>query len=307
MSAQTDDSGEPGLRIDDEFVAEHGPWMLKLAASILEDEALAQDAVQDALLAAHQAAADFAGRSAVRTWLYRITVNCTLAIRRKRGADALPADTDALQPAFDANACRIEREWSGLTTPDEVLEDAERTLFVRRCVESLPEDYRICLQLRDFAELSVREIAGILDISESNVKVRTHRARSALKRLLEPLLRGESLDDALADLSAPAQSPGLKRIVKGLMTNYLPLMITCQQFEDFIIDYLEGELPNWQRALFEFHIKTCRECRDYLAAYRRARSIARAANALVASVGDIPNDLLRAVTLAQAGADGAPP
>ncbi len=59
----------------------------------------------------------------------------------------------------------------------------------------------------------------------------------------------------------------LWRWIKGMMLRRMPLMITCTEFEGFILAYLEGELPSRQRRVFEFHLKICRECRDYLAAH----------------------------------------
>jgi len=58
-------------------------------------------------------------------------------------------------------------------------------------IDKLPDNYRTVLLLRDVEEMSISEVAKILNISETNVKGRVHRARSALKKLLEPLLRGE--------------------------------------------------------------------------------------------------------------------
>ena len=58
-------------------------------------------------------------------------------------------------------------------------------------MQELPESYRMILQLRDIEELTTREVAEGLGLSEANVKVRLHRARSALKKLLEPLLKGD--------------------------------------------------------------------------------------------------------------------
>ncbi|MCP4319119.1 MAG: sigma-70 family RNA polymerase sigma factor [Hyphomicrobiales bacterium] len=57
----------------------------------------------------------------------------------------------------------------------------------------MPDNYRIVLVLRDIEEMTTQEVAELLDISEANVKVRLHRARAALKRLLEPLIRGQAV------------------------------------------------------------------------------------------------------------------
>ena len=283
------------LKVDRAVVREHGPWMLGLATRVLMDHHLAEDAIQEALIAVQSKGDDFDGRADIRTWLYRVTINAALTLRRKRVLNE--CSIEELQPDFEANACRIEEPWPELRTTEEVLEAAELTSYVRRSVQALPESYRICLQLRDFEELSVREVSEILDISVENVKVRTHRARSALKRLLEPLLRGGSVSD-IASAPLPAEAaPTASRIAKGVILSYLPMMITCRQFEDFIMDYLEGTLPKRTRHVFEFHIRACRECREYLAAYQRAREIARESQ-LVSTLSDLPEDLVEAVTIA---------
>ena len=287
------DSQEPRggrLEVDRRFVEEHTPWMFSLAQKILGDPGLAEDAVQEALLTAHDKGDSFEGRASIRTWLYRVTVNAALAVRQKQSRNV--ADVDALQPDFDSNACRIEAPWVELKTTEDVLEQDDLSAFVRRCVDSLPDPYRICLQLKDFEELSVADVASILDISETNVKVRTHRARSALKKLLEPLLRGRPLSEIMEGPVPADLSPSPMRRAKGLMLATMPLMITCEQFEAFIADYLEGSLPRRQHRLFEFHIRTCRECRDYLAAYERARQIA---SATAPAPTDAPPDLVDAV------------
>ena len=75
-------------------------------------------------------------------------------------------------------------------------------------------------------------------------------------------------------------------------------MLTCTEFESFILAYLEDELPGRQRRVFEFHLKICRECRDYLAAYRCTVALGKAAmrEDPSAPVPDaVPEDLIKAV------------
>ena len=286
------------VAVDTAFVEEHAPWMFKLTQRILADPQLAEDAVQEAFLAAHRKGGAFEGRSSVRTWLYRIAVNAALAIRQKHPPGEVE-DIDALQPDFDSNACRVESPLSELRSTQEVVDDAELADFVRRCVDSLPEPYRVCLKLRDLDEHSVADVAKMLDISEANVKVRTHRARSAMKKLMEPLLRGRPIAEILEGPVPVELSPSILRRAKGAMMARLPLMITCEQFEAFIADYLDDVLPERQRRLFEFHIRTCRECREYLAAYERSRSITRAS---MTTLDEVPADLLSAIVSALDGA-----
>ena len=91
------------------------------------------------------------------------------------------------------------------------------------------------------------------------------------------------------------------RRLKGFMLRHMHGMITCQQFEDFILAYLEGELPARQRRLFEWHIRLCRECREYLQAYRRSIETGQRvfADPDEALPQDVPEDLVRAIVAAR--------
>lgn len=177
-------------RAAEQLVRSHGPWMLSVARRITLDRALAEDCVQEALVKALNAIGKFEGRSALKSWLHRIVVN--QALMKLRTRTRLSEDSiDGLLPAFDENTCRIEAPWQRIAGPDEIVEQANLREFVHARIDELPESYRIVLQLRDIEELTTQEVADMLDLSESNVKVRLHRARSALKKLIEPLLRGE--------------------------------------------------------------------------------------------------------------------
>jgi RNA polymerase sigma-70 factor (ECF subfamily) len=165
-------------------------WMLKLAERLLGDRGLAEDAVQDAFISAFKGLDKFEGRSSLKTWLHRITVNAALTKLRqaKRRAEQ---SIDEDQAEFDQYACRIEMPWHYLASLDEVLENDDLRKLVNDNINALPDTYRIVLHLRDIEGYDTREVAEQLEISEANVKVRLHRARSALKKRLEPILRGE--------------------------------------------------------------------------------------------------------------------
>ena len=93
----------------------------------------------------------------------------------------------------------------------------------------------------------------------------------------------------------------LMRWMEGLMLKHVPMMITCGEFEDFIADYVDGALSDRQRRVFELHMRVCRECRDYLAAYRCTMEIAkRAYDDPEGPVPDeVPEDLIKAVLAAR--------
>ena len=82
------------------------------------------------------------------------------------------------------------RTWE---TPPDLLEKAETRALVRKSIDELPETYRTVLLLRDIEELSTEEVASLLAVSRTAVKVRLHRARQALRTLLEPHVRKGSV------------------------------------------------------------------------------------------------------------------
>jgi anti-sigma factor RsiW len=92
-----------------------------------------------------------------------------------------------------------------------------------------------------------------------------------------------------------------RRRVKGIVFNIMPMMITCRQFEDFLMAYMEGELLLRQKHVFEIHLKICRECREYLAAYQRTIEISRLAfeDPDAPLPADVPDDLVTAILAAR--------
>jgi len=81
----------------------------------------------------------------------------------------------------------------------------------------------------------------------------------------------------------------------------MPLMISCEEFEDFIVDYLEDALTPKQKFVFETHLRMCTECRDYFRAYRAAMDLVnRSTDAVDGSLPDhVPEDLVKAVVEAR--------
>lgn len=99
-------------------------------------------------------------------------------------------------------------------------------------------------------------------------------------------------------MTSPHRS--MMKRMHGLMFR-LPLMITCSAFEDFILAYLEDELPPRQRFVFELHLKVCRDCRDYLAAYQASMDWTRAATGQQEAeiLRNVPDDLVQAIIAAR--------
>jgi RNA polymerase sigma-70 factor (ECF subfamily) len=158
--------------------------LLAAARRLLRNEEDARDAVQSAFIRAYQSLSRFREESRISTWLHRILVNEALMRLRSKAARENES-IDDLMPAFvaDGHQTRETVDWS--EAADEALERAETAELIRRRIDQLPDLYRTVLVMRDIEEMSNAEVAEILGLSTNVVKVRLHRARQALRTLLE--------------------------------------------------------------------------------------------------------------------------
>jgi RNA polymerase sigma-70 factor (ECF subfamily) len=170
------------------MVRHYGGRMLATARRLLGNEHDANDAVQQAFISVFKSIAGFNGEARLSTWLHRIVVNAALAqMRYRRRRPELPIDD--LLPRFDE-----EGRWAGDNTQQSVARESlrenltderETQEMVRRCIDRLPEAYRSVLVLRDIEELNTVEAAEMLAVTPNAAKIRLHRARQALKTLIE--------------------------------------------------------------------------------------------------------------------------
>lgn len=172
----------------EEFVRGYGGRMLAVARRILRDEEESRDALQDAFLLAFRGLESFQGQSRLSTWMHRITANAALMklrSRRRRPEDPI----DDLLPRFYPDGHRIDPGPPWRDDPAGALEGKETAALVRDCIDRLPESYRTVLVLRDVEDLDTSETAQALGITADAVKMRLHRARQALRTLLDPHFR----------------------------------------------------------------------------------------------------------------------
>jgi RNA polymerase sigma-70 factor (ECF subfamily) len=159
--------------------------MLALARRMLPTEADAQDAVQDAFLSAVRSLDRFDGRARLTTWLHQITVNaCLMKLRSRRRRPE--RSIEGLLPEFlpDGHQQFPRGPWRAGAAGG--IEGDELRAFVRDRIDELPEAYRVVLLLRDLAGLDTQQTAIALNITTDAVRTRLHRARQALKTLLDP-------------------------------------------------------------------------------------------------------------------------
>jgi len=169
----------------DELVRFAGGRMLAVARRMLGREEDAQDAVQDAFLSAFKSLDRFDGRSQLTTWLHRITVNaCLMKLRSQRRRPEKAIEDFLPEYLEDGHQRKSSTPWKPLASGG--IEIEETRALVRSKIEELPEQFRLVLILRDIEELDTEEAATVLGITPNAVKTRLHRARQALRGLLDP-------------------------------------------------------------------------------------------------------------------------
>ena len=181
-----------------ELVRRHRDRLWAVALRTLGDREEAADAVQDALVSAYRSAHTFKGRSAVTTWLHRITVNACIDRARKAASrrTSLTDDTDRLDQL-------LEPQESAAVPAERA--DLQRQLAA--ALEELPTDQRAALVLVDMQGYAVAEASRILDIPPGTVKSRCARGRA---RLL-PLVRHLRPDGAASKAVGPERDEGRNR------------------------------------------------------------------------------------------------
>ena len=173
---------------DDDAFAElvhiHSGRLLAAARRLLRNDEDAADAVQEAFMAAFRSIDGFQGTARLSTWLHRIVINA--ALMKIRGSSRRPEESiEDLLPRFDADGYWATEVHSWGASSDDLLERRETRMLVRRCIDRLPETYRTVLVLRDIEDLGTEEAAEQLGISSNATKIRLHRARQALRTLLD--------------------------------------------------------------------------------------------------------------------------
>ena len=159
----------------------------RLAYGITRNTADAEEVVQDVFVTVFRKIGSFEARSALGTWIYRVTANTALNKRRGKRRELEVSIEDQL-PAFlpdghrAGDAAFVLADWS--RTPDEELMASDERAALARALDALPERYRAVVVLRDVEELSSEEVAEVLGESVAAVKSRLHRARMALREHL---------------------------------------------------------------------------------------------------------------------------
>lgn len=187
------------MNADDLHAALSGlrPRLLRFARLQLRDDALAEDAVQDAMLAAVEHAGQFAGAAAAATWIFAILKNKIVDEFRRRARQPQTATADEaaldeiIDELFDARGHWVDAPpaWA---SPEASFEQKRFWEVFEACMEGLPVRAGRVFGMRELMGLETEAICKELGISASNCWVLLHRARLGLRECLSHRWFGEA-------------------------------------------------------------------------------------------------------------------
>jgi RNA polymerase sigma-70 factor, ECF subfamily len=164
------------------LVERHGETMFRVAFRITENDQDAQEIVQETFLRGYRSLAGFDARADFRTWIYRIAVNCSLQLLKKRKSEAAVPITE-----------EFDEEHSGIQLadiaagPERLLLDREIEHRRQAAMDKMTEDERLAFVLRHLEGRSTEEIAAALDVTPNNARQAVFRAVQKMRRSLAPL------------------------------------------------------------------------------------------------------------------------
>ena len=164
------------------LVQRYNQRLFRLVRSIVQPDAEAEDALQDAYLSAFTRLAGFEGRSSFSTWISRIAIR--IAGARRERTNRIRSLREELTACGPSNR-------SIRSNPEDEVASSEVRRIVESAIDSLPEQYRSVVVMRLVEGLSTAEAAEILDVSEEVVRVRLHRGREKLRGVLSARLENE--------------------------------------------------------------------------------------------------------------------
>lgn len=169
----------------DEIAALHGD-MLRFARLQLRDERAAEDAVQEAIVAALSSQQQYAGRAKLKTWVFSILRNKIIDVIRYKARHPTHSYNEDIDSSIDAQFnqrghWRKETQPTAWNHPEQDIEDEQFWRVFDACLDYLPENTARVFMMREMLGLETEEICIELAISESNCWVILHRARSRLR------------------------------------------------------------------------------------------------------------------------------
>jgi RNA polymerase sigma factor RpoE len=172
-------------RAFDQLVSKYQRKLGRLLSRFIRDAAEVEDVCQEAFIKAYRALPSFRGESAFYTWLYRIGINTAknhLVSQGRRAPTSTGFDAEEAESFEDASQLR------DINTPESLLLSKQIGQTVNAAMESLPEELRRAIVLREIDGMSYEEIATLMDCPIGTVRSRIFRAREVVAGKLRPLL-----------------------------------------------------------------------------------------------------------------------
>ncbi|WP_434928563.1 RNA polymerase sigma factor RpoE [Shewanella sp. HL-SH8] len=158
--------------------------VMSLIGRYVRNQADVQDVTQEAFIKAYRALANFRGDSAFYTWLYRIAVNTAKNHLTSQGRKAPGSDVDIEEAEYYEGSDALKE----FASPERLLMKDQMSKVIFDTLETLPEELKIAISLRELDGMSYEDIANIMDCPVGTVRSRIFRAREAIDKQLQPLL-----------------------------------------------------------------------------------------------------------------------
>jgi RNA polymerase sigma-70 factor (ECF subfamily) len=228
------------------LLARHQGSIYRFGTKMCRNEEDAKDVLQETMLAAARTIPEFRGSSALSTWLYAIARS--FCIKKRRTSKFAPERIESLE----AHAQQVAEIADARRTPEEDAAGRQLQGALDRAIADLDPMYREVIALRDVEGLSAAEVAEVMGLSVEAVKSRLHRARSAVRERIAPLLVP----------SGAELPPG-----------------GCQDVVEAFSRRLEGEIDPSACAELERHLERCPGCRTRCDSLRTTLSLCKRAGA----------------------------
>ena len=160
------------------IIKRHNQRLYRVARGVLDDDAEAEDVVQETYIRAFTHLSEFRAEARLSTWLTRIALNQALG-RRRQGRSTV--GLEAIEPMAAPFGAREP-------DPEQAAALGEIRRLLERAISGLPEGYRIVFVARDVEEMSIEETALLLGLRPQTVSTRLHRARKLLREALQDTL-----------------------------------------------------------------------------------------------------------------------
>ena len=167
------------------LVSKYQRKLARLLSRFIRDATEVEDVTQEAFIKAYRALPTFRGDSAFYTWLYRIGINTAknyLVAMGRRAPTTTEIDSEEAEGFEDGDQLR------DMNTPENEMMSRQVAETVNQTLESLPEELRSAITLREIEGLSYEDIANIMNCPIGTVRSRIFRAREAIAAKLRPLL-----------------------------------------------------------------------------------------------------------------------